>query len=162
MENTELDRFFIEDNKIRIYKYKCTYTQQVWDYSNLEKSNTGNEEKTIDNEFKFSTRTLVPITHTIFLADSSNIPNNTPESFKRDYIDKHSKLDIVSIEPLDVSDIDWMDGIPVDKSYQMNSDYIEYLLNIGKESYNKLLTSTVEDYMTDLDYRLSLIEMGLN
>lgn len=51
----------------------------------------------------------------------------------------------------------------MDEDYKSTPNkYIEYLLSIGKEAYEQSLVSTPEDYMTDLDYRLSLIEMGLN
>ena len=147
----DLNLFFIEDNKIKIYKYKCIYTQQVWDYSKYD-----------EETFRTKNRTLVPIEQTIYLAESSNIPNNTPESFKHDFVDKHAKLNITSITPLEVSDIEWLDNIPVADNYlNKPMDYIEYLLSIGKEAYEQSLVTTPEDYMTDLDYRISLLELGL-
>ena len=137
-EKYNIQNFFIEDNLIKVYTYKCKYIEKI------------NAEKSIELE--------------VYLAETgtSNLVNNTVESFKKDYVDKHQLLEITNVEKLDISDIEWMDGIPVDKSYDSSSKYIEYLLSIGKEAYEQSLVTTTEDYMTDLDYRLSLIEMGLN
>lgn len=72
-------------------------------------------------------------------------------------------MKITNVESIDISDIEWLEGILMDEDYKSTPNkYIEYLLSIGKEAYEQSLVSTPEDYMTDLDYRLSLIEMGLN
>lgn len=146
----ELDynRFFVEDNKIRVFKYICEYTQKCWDYSD--------NVDIVD----FSKRTYSQLTHTIYLAEESNIVNNTPESFENDYINKHANLNISSISPLDVSDILWMDGIEIEKDANEH-DYIKQIYEMGEDNYKKSLTATVDDYMTNLDYRLCMIEMGL-
>lgn len=131
-------RIFIEDGKIRVYKYQCTY---------IDKSNSASKELNV------------------YLAENgtSNLVNNTVEKFKVDYIDKHALLEITNVESIDISDIEWLEGISIDEDYKSTPNkYIEYLLSIGKEAYEQSLVSTPEDYMTDLDYRLSLIEMGLN
>ena len=137
-EKYNILNFFIEDNLIRVYTHKCKYIEKV------------NAENSIELE--------------VYLAETgtSNLVNNTVESFKKDYIDKHQLLEITSVEKLDISDIEWMDRIPIDRSYDSSNKYIEYLLSIGKDAYEQSLVTTTEDYMTDLYYRLSLIEMGLN
>lgn len=137
--NEVIPKFFVEDNKVHVYKYLCTYV------NNTDANN--------------------PQELQVYLAENgtSNILNNTVETFKSDFVDKHSLLTIKNTEAIDISDIEWMDGIPVDAAYKSTpTKYIEYLLSIGKEAYEQSLVSTPEDYMTDLDYRLSLIEMGLN
>lgn len=139
MNESLFSRFFIEDDKIRIYKYLCTYIYKL-DPENPEELQ-------------------------VYLAENgtSDLVNNTVEKFKVDYIDKHALLEVTNIESVDVSDIEWLEGISIDEDYKSTPNkYIEYLLSIGKEAYEQSLVSTPEDYMTDLDYRLSLIEMGLN
>lgn len=147
MSEIDYNKFFIESNKLRVYKYLCVYTQKCWDYNHSE-------------EIDFQNRNQIDITHKIYLADESQIPNNTPKAFENDYVNKHANLSIVSIEPLDVTDIEWMDGIPIDNSVDYNV-FIKKLYNMGEDNYKKSLTSTVDDYMTNLDYRLCMIEMGL-
>lgn len=137
MENS-MDRFFIEDDKIRVFKHKCTY-----------RTKTSSDGDTY-------------VENVILLANDSNLVNNTPETFKTDYIDKHAYMEIVSIEDLDVSDIEWMDGIKIDKTYNNPLNFISYILNLGKDLYYQQLNSSIENYALDLDYRLSLIELGLN
>lgn len=148
--------FFIEDNTIRVFRYLCKYTQKVWDYSDSDPDGDSD-----NNGVDFDNRKQVKIKHTIYLAEISNIPNNTPDSFEHDFVGKHANLDIVSVEPLDVSDIEWMDGIKIDSNVTDTLAYIKEIYNMGKEAYEQSLVTTTDDYMTDLDYRLCLLEMGL-
>lgn len=149
----DFQRFFIEDDKIRIYRYICTYTQKVWDYEEY------NNEDCV--AIDFNNRKKKIITNFEYLAETSNIPNNTPDTFKNDFVDKHGDLEIVKIEPIDVSDIEWLDGIPIDPNVDELS-YIEQLYSMGKESYEQSLIVTNDNYMTDLDYRICLLELELN
>ena len=157
----DFQRFFVENNKIRVYKYLCTYTQKVWDYSEYEKPTESDDGENTMQQIDFDGRKQSLTEHTVYLAESSELLNNTPETFEHDFIDKHANLDIVKIEPLDVSDIEWMDGTPIDPDTADDYAFIEKIYNMGKEAYEQSLVTTTEDYMTDLDYRLCLLEMGL-
>ena len=71
-------------------------------------------------------------------------------------------MDIVSIAPLDISEVEWLENISIPEEYRDHPmDYIEYLVSIGEKAYKTSLVTTPEDYLTDLDYRISLLELGL-
>lgn len=54
-----------------------------------------------------------------------------------------------------------MDNIPIPKGYECAHDYVLEVLKMGKDAYIESVTNTVEYYLMDLDYRQSLIELGL-
>lgn len=138
-----MEKFFIENGKIRISDYKVTVKHKTDDY--LKEANP--EEK--DSFFEYW-----------YCSKESKIPNKSLESFKNDYIAKHKLLSIESIEKFDNSDIAWIEGIELPKQTAL-SDYVAELINMGKDGYDLLLASATENYLLDLDCRLSMIELGV-
>lgn len=66
-------------------------------------------------------------------------------------------FEFFDVTPLDVTDIEWMDGIFVDDSF---SEALR-IYEMGEQAYLESLRTTPENYALDLDYRLSKIELGL-
>ncbi len=63
-------------------------------------------------------------------------------------------------EKLDTAGLQWLEDIDVGEEQSMEKA-IE-IWQMGEEAYQDLLnTPTIEDYLVDLDYRLSKAELGL-
>ncbi|MDD6988784.1 hypothetical protein [Ruminococcus sp.] len=129
--------FQIEDGVIKISKYKVVYKQFYDSYV----PDTEAGECSV-NERYFKTE-----------ADA--------EKFVTGYLSKHKALEYVETAEIDTSSYAWIDGIKVPDGYICAQDYIDKLMDMGEEEYNLSLTTTTEDYLLDLDCRLSMIELGV-
>lgn len=139
----DMNKFFEENGKIRISDYKVTVKHKTDDY--LLAANP--EEQ--DSYFEYW-----------YCAKESDIPNKSLESFENDYIAKHKLLSVESAEELDNSDVAWIEGIELPKQTVL-SDYVTELINMGEDGYKLSLASATENYLLDLDCRLSMIELGV-
>lgn len=138
-----MEKFFVENGKIRISDYKVTVKHKTDDYL---KEATPEEQ---DSYLEYW-----------YCAKESDIPNKSLKSFEDDYISKHKLLSIESVEELDNSNVAWIEGIELPKQTVL-SDYVTELIEMGKDGYELLLASATENYLLDLDCRLSMIELGV-
>lgn len=129
--------FQLEDRTIKISRYKVTYYQHYDSYVEGVEAN----ESTL-NERYFKTA-------------------EDAQGFIDRYLNKHKALEYVETIELDTSLYEWLDGIEIPSNYTCAQTFIDELVAMGEEEYNLSLTTTTEDYLFDLDYRLSLIELGL-
>ena len=75
-------------------------------------------------------------------------------------VPKHALWEVVSKTELDTSEYAWMEGIELRTTDTANE--IEKIASYGSlEAYTASLPETAEQYMLDLDYRLSKSELGL-
>lgn len=79
---------------------------------------------------------------------------------KVNYVSKHLLLEIVGCEELDVSDYEWMKGIKL-RSGNASKEIAEIASYGSPEAYQASLPEYADEYMLDLDVRLSMIEMGV-
>lgn len=128
----------IVDGKIKLSRYKVTYNQTYDSY--IEGVPAGETQE-----------------HSRYFLNEEDATG-----FVERYLSKHKALEYVSTEALDVSDIEWVDNIPIPKGYECAHDYVREVLEMGEEAYIESVTYTVEYYLMDLDYRQSLTELGLN
>lgn len=76
-----------------------------------------------------------------------------------EWTNKHNNYLLKTVEEADISDIKWVENVELTSDNK--SAELQNLIDMGEEQYNISLTTTTEDYLTELDYRLSLIELGL-
>ena len=76
-------------------------------------------------------------------------------------IPKHKLMDIVSKEEIDISAYGWMDGIEL-KTGNRAKEIAEIASYGSKEAYEASLQETRDEYLLDLEYRISMMELGLN
>lgn len=124
----------IRDGKIQIQKYKVVV--YVYDGDDFEK----------DSYYEMI----------LFAASDEDL-----EALKTAYINKHRRYVIHDIINIGQDDYMWMNGIEVSDSEINEVKFVNDIANMGEEGYKTSLVTTQEDYMADLDYRLSLIELGL-
>ena len=81
------------------------------------------------------------------------------DSYKTDYVDKHKLLSIQNVEKLDNPYI-WMEGIKLrtDDPYTELAEIVKYG---SKEAYEASLPEYTDEFMLDIDVRLSMLEMGV-
>lgn len=129
--------FQLEDGIIKISRYKVTYYQHFGSYV----EGVDADESTL-NERYFKTA-------------------EDAQGFVDRYLAKHKALEYVETIELDTSLYEWLDGIEIPVNYTCAQTFIDELIAMGEEEYNLSLTTTTEDYLFNLDYRLSLVELGL-
>lgn len=129
--------FQIENRIIHVSKYKVVYKQFYESYvSGVE------ADETTLNERYFTSR-------------------EEAEKFVTNYLNKHKALEYIETVAVDTSNYNWIDSIEVPKEYTCPQDYIDELLAMGEEEYKISLTTTTDNYLLDLDCRLSMIELGV-
>lgn len=138
----DTNRFFEENGKIRISDYLVTMKHKVDDYIRAE--NPEEEDKYTD----------------YYLAKESGIPNKSLKSFEDDYIAKHKLMSIVNVRELDNSEVAWIEGIELPKQTVL-SDYVTELIEMGYDGYKAMTAAATENYLLDLDCRLSMVELGV-
>lgn len=75
-------------------------------------------------------------------------------------VQKHALLEILEQTEIDISAYDWAEGISIDESDRANS--IRNILSFGSlEAYKSSLQEARDEYLLDLDCRLSMIELGV-
>lgn len=75
-------------------------------------------------------------------------------------VQKHALLEILEQTELDTSAYEWAEGIKIDESDRENS--IKNILSFGSlEAYKSSLQEARDEYLLDLDCRLSMIELGV-
>lgn len=75
-------------------------------------------------------------------------------------VQKHALLEILEQTELDTSAYEWAKGISIDESDRENS--IKNILSFGSlEAYKSSLQEARDEYLLDLDCRLSMIELGV-
>ena len=125
------------DNIIRVSRYKVTYYQHFNSYI----EGVEPDESTVNDRYFISVEDA--------------------DGFVNDYLAKHKALEYIGTTKIDTSSYEWVDGVEIPSEYQYAQDYIDELLAMGEEEYKISLTTTTEDYLLDLDCRLSMIELGV-
>ena len=129
--------FQIEDGVIRISKYKVIYKQF---YDSYVEGADADEPSLSERYFK---------------------TEEDAQKFVVNYLSKHKALEYVETVKVDTSEYDWIDGIKIPNGYSCPQDYIDELLAMGEEEYKMSLAAATENYLLDLDCRLSMIELGI-
>ena len=74
-------------------------------------------------------------------------------------LEEEGASDFVTAE-LDLTDVEWLEGITVDEGYSM--EQAVEIWQMGKTAYmEKINTPTIEEYLVDLDFRMSKVELGI-
>lgn len=77
------------------------------------------------------------------------------------YVPKHKLLEIVEKQALDTSEYAWMEGIEIAPDAD-RAKQIERIASCGSmEVYQASLPEYIDEYVLDLETRLSMIEMGV-
>lgn len=132
MFNTEFIR--IDDNKkLSLNKYKVTVTI----YNDFEKT------QILRNEI-------------YYLSDDNEL-----NKLKTNYVDKHKLYDITSTEEFNSSEYAWMDGIIL-QTNNISPDEILKIAEYGSlEAYQASTQEVRDEYLLDIDCRLSMLELGV-
>ena len=79
--------------------------------------------------------------------------------FKTNYVDKHKLLSVQNVEELD-NPYEWAEGIVLrtDDPYTELAEIVKYG---SKEAYEASLPEYTDEFMLDVDVRLSMLEMGV-
>ena len=79
--------------------------------------------------------------------------------FKTNYVDKHKLLSVQNVEELD-NPYKWAEGIVLrtDDPYTELAEIVKYG---SKEAYEASLPEYTDEFMLDVDVRLSMLEMGI-
>lgn len=125
-----LDNFYVEDNKIRLNKYKLV----IRDYKTLEKTE---------------------YTDTVYYVNEADMKEWTEQ-----LVPKHQLLELVSKEAIDTSAYEWMDGIELRTDNHWKE--IGIIAAYGSiEAYEASLPEATDEYLLNLECRMSAIELGI-
>ena len=81
--------------------------------------------------------------------------------YEVNYVPKHKLLEIVNKEELDMSEYSWMEGIEL-KTSDRAKEIVEIASYGSLEAYQASLQETRDEYLLDLECRVSMMELGLN
>ena len=126
-----LNNFYVDgDNRIRLNKRVIV----VRDYKTTEK--TDYDERTYyvnDDAYKEWTEQLIP---------------------------KHQLNELISDEPLDTSEVAWMDGVKL-RTDNHPKEIAQIAAYGSLDAYNASLDESRDEYLLDLDCRISAVELGI-
>lgn len=126
------EMFKTENGKIGFNKYKITLRR----YDSLEKTTYTDTEIYVDDEGL--------------------------NEYEVNYVPKHKLLEIVEKVELDTSEYAWMDGIEVDSDGDRAKQIAEIAAYGSIEAYKASLPESTDEYLVDMDARITAMELGLN
>ncbi|MCC8161031.1 MAG: hypothetical protein LIO53_06980 [Oscillospiraceae bacterium] len=112
------------------------------------------------NKYKIVVRQYLSLEKTDYIDTPHYVDDEGAEELEVNFVPKHQLMEIVSKDEIDTSDYAWIEGIEP----QTNDPQTEVpkIASYGSlEAYEASLEDAADAYMTDLDYRLSMIELGL-
>ncbi|MCC8067709.1 MAG: hypothetical protein LIO59_00305 [Oscillospiraceae bacterium] len=133
----DLERFYVENNTIQLWDVKITERNHALSYLDED-----SDEDNYQDVYKY------------YKAEDV-------DGYLEQYVAKHKLLEVVATEEYDNSEYEWMAGIEL-RTDDPNTE-IRKIYSYGSvEAYEASLEEAADTYMTDLDYRLSILELGLN
>ena len=130
MYNSEF--FRISDGKIKLIKYKA----QVLKYKDIEKTEID------DIDFQY-------------LIDDDEL-----QRLITNFINKHKKIELGTVEELDSSEFSWMEGIEM--RTQDTVSELEKIASYGnRDAYEASLEENIASSILDNDFRLTKLELGI-
>lgn len=132
----DLERFYVENNTIQLWDVKITERNHALSYLDED-----SDEDNYQDVYKY------------YKAEDV-------DGYLERYVAKHKLLEVVTTEEYDNTEYEWMAGIEL-RTDDPNTE-IRKIYSYGSlEAYEASLEESADAYMTDLDYRLSMIELGL-
>lgn len=130
MYNSEF--FRVQDGKIKLIKYKA----QVLNYKDIEKT----ELDQIDYQY---------------LIDDDEL-----QRLITNFINKHKKIELGTVEEVNTSEFAWMEGIRLRTDNTVVE--LEKIASYGnKDAYEASLEENISSMIIDNDYRISKLELGI-
>ena len=118
-----------------------------------------------DNRIRLNTRVIVVRDYKT--TDKTDYDENTyyvnDESYKEwteQLVPKHQLNELISDEPLDTSKYAWMDGIQL-RTDNHPKEIAQIAAYGSMDAYNASLDETRDEYLLDLDCRISAVELGI-
>ena len=118
-----------------------------------------------DNRIRLNTRVIVvrdyKTTEKTDYDDTTYYVND--ESYKEwteQLVPKHQLNELISDEPLDTSKYAWMDGIQL-RTDNHPKEIAQIAAYGSMDAYNASLDETRDEYLLDLDCRISAVELGI-
>lgn len=120
------------------------------------------EDKIIHlNQYRFVVRYYHDIGKTEYDDRETYTTESGADAFEKGFVAKHQLLELLSKEKLDTSEYEWMEGIEIQT--QDTAREIAEIASYGSlEAYQASLQETRDEYLLDLEYRVSMMELGLN
>lgn len=113
------------------------------------------------NKWKVVVRCYSDTTKTDFADDTYYLNDEGLRELEEQDIAKHQLLELVSKEELDISDHLWVNGIKLRSENPVKE--IEEIVSYGSlEAYQASLPEFADNYMLELESRVSIMELGLN
>ena len=118
-----------------------------------------------DNRIRLNTRVIVVRDYKT--TDKTDYDENTyyvnDESYKEwteQLVPKHQLNELISDEPLDTSKYAWMDGIQL-RTDNHPKEIAQIAAYGSMDAYNASLDEAKDEYLLDLDCRISAVELGI-
>lgn len=94
-----------------------------------------------------------------FTEEHSFQNENEIELFKSNFVNKHMLISVQSIEKLN-NPYTWLDGVEL-RTKDPCTEIAEIVKYGSKEAYEASLPEYTDEFMLDVDVRLSMLEMGI-
>ncbi|MCC8170147.1 MAG: hypothetical protein LIO59_07315 [Oscillospiraceae bacterium] len=112
------------------------------------------------NKYKIVVRHYLSLEKTDYIDTPHYVDDEGAEELEVNFVPKHQLMEIVSKEEIDTSDYAWIEGIePQTNNPQTEVPKIAAYGSL--EAYEASLEEAADAYMTELDYRLSKLELGI-
>lgn len=113
------------------------------------------------NKWKVIVRCYYDINKTDFADDTYYLNDEGLRELVEQDIEKHQLLELVSKEEISLSEYSWLEGISL-KTDNFTKE-IEEIASYGSlEAYQASLPEFADNYMLELESRVSIMELGLN
>lgn len=113
------------------------------------------------NKYKLTLRCYHSLEKDTYTDDIMYLDDDGLHEWKVNRIPKHQLLELVSEEELDTSEYAWMEGIEL-KTSDRAKEIAEIAAYGSLEAYQAGLQETRDEYLLDLECRVSMMELGLN
>ena len=112
------------------------------------------------NDVKITTRRYSNLLKNEFIDDIVFCTRERADDLEINYYPKHQLIEFISEEPLDVSDVAWMEGIQL--RTVNHPQELQEIYNCGCiEAYEASLPENQQAYMLDLQAQIIKMELGI-
>ena len=118
-----------------------------------------------DNRIRLNTRVIVVRDYkttekTDYDENTYYVNDDSYKEWTEQLVPKHQLNELISDEPLDTSKYAWMDGIQL-RTDNHAKEIAQIAAYGSMDAYNASLDETRDEYLLDLDCRISAVELGI-
>lgn len=119
------------------------------------------DNRIVLNKYEVVVRSYFTTEKEDYTDDTKYVDDDGLHELEVDLVLKHQLLEIVSKREIDISDIAWMEGIEL-RTNDRQKEIADIASYGSLEAYKASLPEVRDEYLLDLDCRMSMLELGIN